>query len=320
MKPTLKSNNNKNSVIGITMGDPCGIGPEIIAKALVDPSIRNIGGFQIIGDFEVFRKYFKSPLKNCSFIDLKNFDVSKNKFTGPNKKAGEASLAYLDTALSLLKIKKISALVTGPVCKEAIQMLDPNFKGHTEYLANFFKVKKFDMMFVTKNLKVIIATRHTPLNEVSSSITQENLYQTIHLTLNSLQKQFKIKEPRIGVCGLNPHAGEGGKIGKEEQKTIIPVIKRIRKISRNIDGPFAADTLFCPFNIKKYDAIIAMYHDQGLIPIKASDFNSLVNLTIGLPIIRTSPAHGTAFDIVGKNKADPSSMIESIRLAAHLSQ
>ena len=320
MKPKLKLNNKRPPVIGITMGDPCGIGPEIIAKALSNPSVNKIGELQVIGDFQIFKKYLKSPLKNCSFIDLKNFDLSRISSSKPSKKAGKASLAYLDTALSLLKVKKLSALVTGPICKEAIQMLNPKFKGHTEYLANFFDVKKFEMMFVTKNLKVVIATRHIPLKDISSSVTKENLYQTIHLTFESLKKQFKIKMPKIAICGLNPHAGEGGRMGKEEKQIIIPAIQKAQKISKNIDGPFAADTLFCPFNIKKYDAVIAMYHDQGLIPIKASAFNSLVNLTIGLPIIRTSPAHGTAFDIVGKNKADPSSMIESIRLAAHLSK
>ena len=302
------------------MGDPCGIGPEIIAKALSNPSVHKLGKFQIIGDLQVFKKYSQNSLKNCSFIDLKNFNIARIRIGKPNKKAGEASLAYLDTALSLLKAKKLSALITGPVCKEAVQMLDPKFKGHTEYLANFFNVKKFDMMFVTQNLKVVIATRHVCIKNVSSLITIKSLCQTIRLTLESLKKQFKLKNPKIAICGLNPHAGEGGKIGREEQQVIIPAIKRIRKISTNIVGPFAADTLFCPFNIKKYDAVIAMYHDQGLVPIKASAFNSLVNLTIGLPIIRTSPAHGTAFDIVGKNKADPSSMIESIRLAAHLSK
>ena len=320
MKPTLKLNNKKTPIIGITMGDPCGIGPEIIAKALSNPSVHKLGKFQIIGDLQVFKKYSKNSLKNCSFIDLKNFDITKINLGKPNKKAGESSLAYLDTALSLLKTKKLSALVTGPVCKEAVQMLDPKFKGHTEYLANFFNVKKFDMMFVTQNLKVVIATRHIPIKNVSSLITKKSLCQTIRLTLESLKKQFKLKNPKIAICGLNPHAGEGGKIGKEEQEIIIPAIKKIRKISKNIVGPFAADTLFCPFNIKKYDAVIAMYHDQGLIPIKASAFNTLVNLTIGLPIIRTSPAHGTAFDIVGKNKAAPSSMIESLRLAALLSK
>ncbi len=317
--PTSKLKNKKNQIIGITFGDPCGIGPEIIAKALSEPSVNKLAKFQIIGDFSVFKKYLRKPLKNCSFLDLKNFD-NKKILKYPNKKSGEASIAYLDTALSLLRTKKLSALVTGPVCKEAVQMLDSNFKGHTEYLANFFSVKKFEMMFVTKNLKVVIATRHIPLKDISRSITQKKLLKTISLTLKSLQNQFKIRNPKIAICGLNPHAGEGGKIGEEEKKIIIPAIKQAQKLAKGIEGPFAADTLFCPFNIQKYDAIVAMYHDQGLIPIKASSFNDLVNLTIGLPIVRTSPAHGTAFDISGKNRADPSSMIESIRLAAHLSQ
>ena len=310
---------NKKPIIGITLGDPCGIGPEIIAKALSDPLVNTRAYFQIIGDHKAFLPYQKKPLRNTSFINLKNFENNKIPFGKINKKCGQISLEYLDVALSLLKQKSLSALVTGPICKEAIQLTHKNFTGHTEYLANFFKTKTFDMMFVTPELKVVIATRHLPLSSISSKITTRNIYQTLLLTAQSLKKQFKISNPKIAVCGLNPHAGEGGRMGVEEKKIIIPAIRKAKQYLKNISGPFPADTVFCPFNSKKYDAIISMYHDQGLFPIKMKSFDKLVNLTIGLPIVRTSPAHGTAFDIVGKNKANPSSLCESIKLAIKLS-
>ena len=309
----------KKPVIGITMGDPAGIGPEVIQKALRDPALHKLGHFVIIGDFKTFSRYQKKPLSNIQFLDLKNTG-KKTIFGKVTKENGRASLEYLDTALSLLKAKQISALVTGPLCKEAVQLVSRGFTGHTEYLASFFNIKKYEMMFVVDDLKIVVTTRHIPLAEVSKKITKASIYDTITMTAQSLQNFFKIRNPRIAVCGLNPHAGEGGRIGKEEIKIIIPAIKKAQKQFPKVCGPFAADTLFCPFNLKNFDAVISMYHDQGLIPIKSASFSKLVNFTLGLPVIRTSPAHGTAFDIVGKDKADPCPMKESIKLAARLAR
>ncbi len=306
--------------IGITMGDPAGIGPEIIVKALSNPDVNRLAHFQIIGNKKIFSRYQMQPLKNCTFIDLNTIPDGQIKVGTLSKASGQAAVHYLDTALELLKAKTISALVTAPLCKEAVQLTNPHFKGHTEYLAEFFGVKEFDMMFVLKDLKVVIATRHVPLADVPSAITQKLIVKTICLTAKALNNYFHIQNPKIAVCGLNPHAGEGGHIGKEEIEIILPAMRQVRKMCKRIEGPFAADTLFCDFNAAKYDAIIAMYHDQGLVPIKTTNFYKLVNLTIGLPVIRTSPAHGTAFDIAGKNKADPSSMCESIKLAVRLTQ
>lgn len=313
-------NAKQKPIIGITMGDPAGIGPEIIVKALSNPRINNLAHFQIIGDYQIFLKYQKKYLKNCTFLDLKNIPNGEITYGKINKATGKAAIEYLDTALSLLQTKKIDALVTAPLCKEAVQLTDPHFKGHTEYLAEFFGVKEYDMMFVLDDLKVVVATRHTPLSEVPKQITKKLILKTISLTANSLKNYFNLQNPRIALCGLNPHAGEGGHIGDEEIKVILPAIKQAQKTYKNVKGPFAADTLFYNLNASKYDAIIAMYHDQGLAPIKTTQFYKLVNFTIGLPIVRTSPAHGTAFDIVGKNKADPSSMCESIKLAARLAR
>lgn len=306
--------------IGITMGDPAGIGAEIIAKALNKSEICSLANFLIIGDGRTFQRYQKTLPARTAFLDLKNVP-SRRQTTGPiNRACGKAAIEYLDVAISLLKAKKISALVTAPLCKEAVQLADPHFKGHTEYLAQAFGVKEFDMMFVLDDLKIVIATRHIPLKDVAQEISRKLILKTISLTARSLKQYFRIARPKIAVCGLNPHAGEGGHIGKEELMIIGPAIKRIRSKFPRVCGPFAADTLFYTENASRYDAIIAMYHDQGLTPIKTTDFYKLVNFTIGLPVIRTSPAHGTAFDIAGKNKADPSSMCESIKLAARLAR
>ena len=313
--PTLKSN---NKCIGITLGDPSGIGPEVVARALAIPSIRKLGHFKLIGDYAVYRKYSSSHYKNCSFVDLKSIQSSQYRIGKPNNATAQASLNALRAAIALFKTKEISALATAPVCKEAMVRIHPSFVGHTEFLADAFGQKNVGMMFVTDQLRTIIVTRHIPIKKVSLLINSSNIYNTIVLTHQTLKNTFKIKKPIIAVCGLNPHAGEGGTIGTEEINKIIPAIKRGHRNKIDVRGPFAADTLFSPDITHKFDAIVAMYHDQGLIPVKTLYFKKLVNLTIGLPLIRTSPAHGTAFDIAGKQKADPSSMCEALKLAAQL--
>lgn len=309
---------SNRKTIGVTLGDPCGIGPEIVAKSLDRISSQIKADFLIIGDQEVYRYYAKVK-KNNDFLDLKN--VSRRDFTigRPNRRGARASLEYLNKARDLLKKRQINSLVTAPVCKETIAALGVSFHGHTEYLAEAFGVKGFGMMFVTDALKTILVTRHIPLNQVSAAINPQNIFETIKLLFSALRHQFKIKKPRIAVCGLNPHAGEGGTIGREEKIKIIPAIQRAKNAGINVFGPLSADTLFCEPMIRGYDAAVAMYHDQGLIAIKSLYFSKVVNLTIGLPFIRTSPAHGTAFDIAGKNRADPSSMMEAIKLAVQLS-
>ncbi|MFC1510719.1 4-hydroxythreonine-4-phosphate dehydrogenase PdxA [Candidatus Omnitrophota bacterium] len=303
---------------GITCGDPAGIGAEIISKALIKTPIKQRSQFTIIGDLTLFEQHLPNIAKQCSFIDipLKN----KNRFKAGRITAqnGQASLDYLDHAIKLLKHKEIDALVTGPLCKEAVCLSQPTFVGHTEYLANAFHSKSVGMLFIAQKMRVIIVTRHIALKKISRAITRDLVYETIALTASALKNQFHIKNPKLAVCGLNPHAGEGGRMGTEELTEIIPAIKHARKNKINAGGPFAADTLFTPNNIKGFDAVIAMYHDQGCGPIKTLYMNELVNCTIGLPIIRTSPAHGTAFDIAGKNKADPSSMVAAIKCAAQL--
>lgn len=308
----------KTNYIGITLGDPSGIGPEVVARALAKPSIHKLGVFKLIGDYPIYRKYASSNFKNCLFIDLKSNPSGSWPVGKPNRLSAHAALKALHAAVDLLKKGEISALVTAPVCKETISRIEPGFQGHTEFLAEAFGIRNAGMMFVADGLRVIIVTRHIPLIEVSPSITISSVFDAIDLTHQALKNTFKIQNPTIGVCGLNPHAGEGGTIGEEEITKIIPAIKKARRRKINVQGPFAADTLFSPDIAQRFDAVVAMYHDQGLIPVKTLCFRNVVNLTVGLPFIRTSPAHGTAFNIAGKNKANPSSMGAAIKLAVEL--
>jgi len=308
----------RNKCIGITLGDPTGIGPEVTAKALSQSSVNKLAKFVLIGDSNIFQQYRKTYPKNCQFIDA-IFKTTKNYRSGrPTLKSAQASLSYLDKAIELIQDKHIDSLVTAPICKETINRIHPHFRGHTEHLAKAFKVDHVDMMFIADKLRTVIVTRHIPVKDISASINAKKVFQTICLSHKTLKNTFGIKNPSLAVCGLNPHAGEGGTIGNEELQKIIPAIKKARQRKIAVQGPFPADTLFTDATSKIFDVIIAMYHDQGLIPIKAKYFTKLVNLTIGLPFIRTSPAHGTAFDIAGQDQANPSSMAEAIKLAAKL--
>lgn len=308
----------KSKIVGISLGDPAGIGPEVVAKALHQKKVRSLARFVIIGDEFIFRTYFPRRYANCVFVSLDNTPLRRFRAGRPGRWSAQASLDYLNKAVGFLKAGKIQSLVTAPVCKETICRIDPTFQGHTEYLANAFDVKNVGMMFVCDKLRVILVTRHVPLHKVSALVTEDLVYQTIQLTHEALKGYFQLRRPKIAVCGVNPHAGEGGVMGREEIEKIMPAIRKCRRRHWDVCGPFAADTLFSPATAGAYDAVVAMYHDQGLIPVKTMYFKQLVNLTVGLPFIRTSPAHGTAFDIAGKNKADASSMAEAIKLAVRL--
>jgi len=312
---------SRNKYVGITLGDPSGIGPEIISKALSKHSIRKLCHYIIIGDQCIYDRYGPPQFKNCTFFDVNSFsDEEPPKPGRPNHKGAQASLNYLKTAIALFKKREIDALVTAPVSKEGISEIDSHFIGHTEHIAKAFHKKNAGMMFVSDKLRTILVTRHIPLRRVSRSITSKLVYETIIMAHHSLVRQFKIKRPRLAVCGLNPHAGEGGLFGNEEIKIINPAIEKAQKHRIRVEGPYGADMLFSKTIRRSFDIIVAMYHDQGLIPVKSMNLDTLVNLTIGLPIVRTSPAHGTAFDIAGKNMADPASMDKAIRLAVQLSR
>ena len=298
------------------MGDPRGIGPEVIRKALADrrgvvASAAKQSRFIIVGDKKILGRVHPA----VGVVDV------------PYKTAGEGSLKFLDRAIALIKGGVADALVTAPLSKEAVSRYHKNFVGHTEYLAEAFEVKNFDMMFIANDVRLTIVTRHLPLKDVPKLITQKAVFNSIALMAGTLKDKFKIKNPKIAVLGLNPHAGENGLLGHEDIKSILPAIRKAQAQGINTNGPLPADTFFAfksPSLVQRgargvhYDGIIAMYHDQGLAPLKGMYMKELVNFTAGLPFIRTSPAHGTAFDIAGKNKADPSSMQAALKLACQL--
>lgn len=269
-------------VVLITSGDPGGVGPEVTKKALGDSDIKGLAKFFVIDP-----------------KDKTGFDA-------------------VEKAVKILKNKKADALVTGPVNKEAINKTGIFFQGHTEYLAKATDTKKFAMMLCGGRLKVTIVTRHVPLKAVSDILTEAKIIEAIRLTDSGLKKYFGIKKPKIGICALNPHCGEGGKIGMEEQDVIIPAIKKASLSIANIQGPISGDAIFYMAYHGKLDAVISMYHDQGLGPLKMVAFEKGVNVTLGLPFIRTSPDHGTAYDIAGRGMANPSSMKEAIKLAVKM--
>lgn len=269
----------KKSRILITTGDPKGIGPEVTKKALKDPGIRGLADFLVI--------------------------QSKD----------ETGFEAIQKAVEILKSRGADALVTAPVNKSAINKSGIPFRGHTEYLANATGTKKFTMMFCSSSLRVTVVTRHIPLKEVPHTLTQQNVRDSIELTAEGLKRYFGIHRPRIGVSGLNPHCGEEGYMGIEEKKIIAPAIRHARLKIPGVQGPLPADVVFHMAYKGKFDAVISMYHDQGLGPFKMIAFEKGVNVTLGLPFVRTSPDHGTAYDIAGKGIADPASMKQAIKLA-----
>ncbi|MEX0653037.1 MAG: 4-hydroxythreonine-4-phosphate dehydrogenase PdxA [Phycisphaeraceae bacterium] len=335
--------NLRKPVIGITMGEPAGIGPEVIVKALADPAVRKLGRFVIFGMNELlayaadlaeldnfwWRLQHDSPRAGYDLVhDVVVLDYDEYSMLGtavhrPTKQGGQASLRFLDDAITAARkpVEEggIDALVTAPICKQSWTMAGCRFPGHTEFLQNRLKSKRVAMMFQSPKLNVVLATVHVPLMDVRNLLTIGCVFNPIELGHEAMQ-QIGVPRPRIAVCGLNPHASENGQFGDEEARVIKPAIEMARQNGIDAQGPFPADTVFGPAIAGKFDLVVAMYHDQGLIPVKMLGFDEAVNVTLGLPIIRTSPDHGTAFDIVGKNQANPGSMQSAIRLAARLAQ
>lgn len=302
------------------MGDPAGIGGEIILKALPALSTRSIP--VIIGDRSVVNSYLKKTDRigkpvfrsfkegkkgDAEFIDLGL--LKEPSFGVVDPSYGKASYHYIIEALKLVFLGEVSAIVTCPISKASIHSAGINFPGHTELLAHFGGVTDFIMMMANRKMRVSLVTIHIPLKDVPQKITAERVLTCIILTHRSLREYNAIDNPFIKVCGLNPHAGERGIIGAEEV-IIREAINKAKTLGINAEGPFPADTLFHSFDC---DAYVAMYHDQGLIPVKTIDFKRTVNITLGLPFIRTSPGHGTGFDIAGRGIAEPSGLIEAYR-------
>lgn len=316
------SRSNK-PVVCLTMGDPSGIGPEVALKALASSKVSGLANFLLIGDGFVIKKACRDMnlrLK-AEVLDLSNVENRSFSYGKASAAAGRAALEYIDKSIDLFSGGEIDAVVTAPINKSSVRASGVSgFEGHTEYFAQKTGSSDFAMMFVGNRLKITLVTRHVALNEVTRNLSSDKIYRTIILTDRYLRKFFKMRNPRIGVCGINPHAGEAGAFGSEEGQLVVPAIKESRKYVKSIEGPIPADVIFYEALNGKFDAVISMYHDQGLIPFKMLYFKDGVNMTIGLPFVRTSPDHGTAFDIAGKGVADPSSMIEAIRLACKLAR
>lgn len=320
--------------IGITLGDINGVGPEVVIKSLSDNRILNMITPVVYGSSRVLLFYKKQlNIEEFSYSQVRNrgqyaprqvnvvntWDESLEAHPGkPSKESGRAALQALQQAATDLKDGLLDALVTAPIDKSTIHSDEFPFKGHTEFLAGFFSTKDHLMLLTSDTLRVGLVTEHVPISQVASLITRERVEAKYKALESSLKKDFGITKPKIAVLGLNPHAGDNGLIGEEDEKILKPLINDLKNQGKVVYGPLAADGLFAAGAYLKYDGILAMYHDQGLGPFKTIAFDSGVNYTAGLPVIRTSPDHGTAYAIAGKNLADEKSMRQAIYSAVDI--
>jgi len=319
-------------IIGITMGDAAGIGPEVVVKALAVPEIYEICRPLVIGDASALAQAVKATqaavtlravddVQDARFevgtvdvLDLKNLDVPSIAMGAVNRATGKAAVEYVERAVNLAVRHEIHAIATAPLNKEAINLAGYHYQGHTEILADLTKTHNYAMMLAAGALRVIHVTTHVAMREACDLINRDRVLNTILLAHETLTA-MGIPHPRIAVAGLNPHAGESGLFGREEQDHITPAIQEAVARGINAQGPLPPDTVFLKAAKTAFDIVVAMYHDQGHIPVKLLGFDSGVNITLGLPIIRTSVDHGTAFDIAGTGVANPTSMIEAIKTA-----
>jgi 4-hydroxythreonine-4-phosphate dehydrogenase len=334
---TRHNSDNSLPVIGVTMGEPAGIGPELVVKALADPELRSRAKFVIFGMHDLLetasdmaeippfwhrlQHEFHHEVPDDEVV-LMDYDEFFMPFVlhEPSRKGGIASMRFLEDAIALAKKGNLDAIVTAPIAKASWQAAGFPFPGHTELLAKNFREKRYAMMFIAGPLRIILATIHVGFSEVPGRLKIGKIFDAIDLAQETLTEWFGMDKPIIAVAGLNPHAGEGGMFGEEEERIIEPAIVMAQNAGINAVGPLPADTLFYRTLKGEFDAVVAMYHDQALIPIKLVAFDTAVNMTVGLPIIRTSPSGGTAFDIAGRNRADAASMKAAIRIASQLAR
>lgn len=322
-------------VLAITVGDCNGIGPEVALKAVASPGIQRICRPVLVGPLEVFEWYrrklrlgmtfrhwspdhsWESPA--CTRKNLVLVQTAPPRGVHPGqiaKDSGGAAGEAVLTAARLALMRNVDGIVTAPISKRALHLAGIEFPGHTEYLQHLSGAEDVAMMLVAGELRVGLVTIHISLSSVAAAVTRDAVVRKATIIHRALQTDWGIKNPRLAVLAVNPHAGEDGDIGAEEASTIAPAIRDLARRSIRADGPFPADAFFARKRPEEYDAVLAMYHDQGLIPLKMAARGKAVNVTAGLPFVRTSPDHGTAFDIAGKGTADASSMIEAIRVAA----
>jgi len=321
-------------LIAVTMGDPAGIGPEVILKGLLRDDIYQVCRPLIVGDIGALRMASKKrPLSfhltsrpsevtgKPGLIDVMPVSDLKEDSLMPGQptvKGGEAMVDYIVRAVELNRGGQVSAMVTCPINKELMHLAGYRFDGHTELLAHLTHTRDYVMMLAGERLRVSLVTIHCALKEVPQRLNRELVVKTIRITYHALENDFAIKRPHVAVAALNPHAGESGLFGLEDEEIIRPAVEETKDDGLLVDGPFPADTVFYHAISGRFDAVVAMYHDQGLIPVKLLHFSDAVNITLGLPLVRTSVDHGTAYDIAGKGVADPSSFVAAIKMAAKI--
>ena len=318
--------------IAFTLGDMNGIGAEVILKTLATKKFSNSLDPILIGPESIWKltaKKYKLDLKFNPYnfedapkkgtVSIFNIDpLEEISYGKVSAKSGALSIHSIQMAYKLIKQNFADGMVTAPISKEAINLANFHYDGHTSYLSSISKNRNTCMMLINDIMRVGLVTTHLPISEVNTNITQSIILKKLMILNECLKKDFNIKQPSIAILSLNPHSGDGGILGNEEKKIIIPAIKKAKSKQINIYGPFPSDSFFARYKPNSYDVILSMYHDQGLIPLKMTDNNRGVNFTAGLKFIRTSPDHGTAFDIAGKGKADPSSSVAATEIAIKL--
>ncbi|MEA3361959.1 MAG: 4-hydroxythreonine-4-phosphate dehydrogenase PdxA [Thermodesulfobacteriota bacterium] len=324
----------------LTMGDPTGIGPELIIKTLLDQSLEQINRpVQVVGDVAILCQAGKifgcegrsEQLKNGLYSlyfgnkqltvhSVSELETSSVHYGHPETRCGKAMADYVEYAIARCLDKTAAGIVTCPINKAAINAAGYYFPGHTELLAKRCGVEKVVMMLAGEQLKVCLVTTHLAYREVPAKLSQDEILQTIQITANALRQQFGIQQPRLAVLALNPHASENGLFGDEEETIITPAIAAAQAEGIAANGPHSADTLFHFAAKGAYDAVICMYHDQGLIPLKLLHFDDAVNVTLGLPIVRTSVDHGTAYDLAGTGTANTASLVAALKMAEQMSE
>jgi len=326
----------KLPIIGITMGDPTGVGPEIIVKVLSLESTFRFCHPVVLGDRNILERAIQLlnvPLAvnemetiteenlqsgALNLLPLSAIPLDKAGYGNPSKACGEGMVTYIKEAARLALEATIDAITTAPISKKALSDAGYTYPGHTELLGELTESKDYVMMLAGKRLRVVLVTIHCSLHDVFHLLTTEKIVKTIRVTNDALRDFFGETHPRIAVAGLNPHAGEEGLFGSEEKTVILPAVERARQSGINVEGPLPPDTLFYHAAQGSYGAVVSMYHDQGLIPLKLLHFEDAVNITLGLPLIRTSVDHGTAYDIAGTGKANPASLLSALKVAAQM--
>ena len=322
--------------IAITMGDPAGIGPEVVLKAVAEAEIRRVCLPIIIGDAQLLAHTARKLDLQCGYDIVRKGEPIPDQLSEPlifhldnisgfiepgieSGAAGKAAGGYIEAAVELCAAGSVDAIATAPINKRALFLGGYSFPGHTEFLAQLTGTEEYAMAFVAANLRIVLISTHVPLAEAILLVERDRIIRTVNLTHRELLR-WGIEKPRLAVAALNPHGAEGGLFGMEEASEIAPAIEACRVVDDiDVQGPFSADTIFLRASRGEFDAVIACYHDQAMIPVKCLSFGEAVNVTLGLPFIRTSVDHGTAFDIAGKGIAEHSSMIAAIKLAAELS-